>query len=191
MITQYSYGSNVGASKNNNVRDIYKEWTAAEVRADLQESRTDLVLVCQNLTHDFNKASAIRAANCFLAKETYIVGRRKYNTVGAVGANHYDHVFHADDFQEVLDKLHDDGYNVYAVDNIMEYNPINIWDLDFPRKSAFVMGEENQGLDEAIIDMCDGMCYISQYGAIRSLNVAQAAACVMFEYSRRYNRYYN
>ena len=83
-ITQYSFGKNLAAAASNNVRDIYKEWTAAEVRADLQENRTDLVTVLMNVTHDFNKASAIRSNNAFLGKEVYIVGRRKYNTCGDV-----------------------------------------------------------------------------------------------------------
>lgn len=188
MITQYSYGLNTQASQNNNVVDIYKRWTAEEVRADLQEDRGGLVNVCLNLTHDFNKSSIIRAANCFLADSTYVVGRKRFDTRGAVGATHYEHVYHADTLGEVIDKLHEDGYHVFAVDNVMEYSPTSLWEADIPYKSAFVYGEESLGLSREAIEMCDSMVYVRQRGAIRSLNVAQAAACVMAEYTRRYFR---
>ena len=140
LITQYSFGQNLAAAKSNNVIDIYKQWTAAEVRADLQKNRTDLVTITLNLTHDFNKSAAIRSNNAFLGKEVYIVGRRKYDPRGAVGCKKYERVFHADTLQEVVDKLHAEGYTIYAVDNQMEYSPVNLWDEDFPRKSAFVFG---------------------------------------------------
>lgn len=190
MISQYTHGIEQLANANSNVLDIYKASSNEEIRACLQPRRTDLVMVYQNLTHDFNKSSAIRSGNAFLVKASYIVGRRHYDSRGSVGTKHFETVFHADTFQEVLDLLHRDGYVVYAVDNIAKYNPVNILQLDFPVKSAFVMGEEQLGLDAETISLCDGMTYIQQFGSVRSMNVACAASCIMLEYSRRYQEIY-
>lgn len=186
MIEQYSYGLNQEASQNNNVLDIYKTWSAEEVRADLDNRRTDVVSVLSNTTHDFNAAAAIRSNNAFLGKCVYIVGRRRYDKRGAVGCHKYEHVFHADTLSEVIDKLHEDDYTVYAVDNQMEYCPQNLYDVDFPIKSAFVYGEERRGLAREEIEACDGMIYVGMYGSVRSLNVATCAAVVLAEYTRRY-----
>lgn len=186
MITQYSHGINTEANPSNNVIDIYKKWTAEEIRAGLQDSRTPLVNICMNLDHGFNVGSIIRASNCFLAKETYVVGRKRFDRRGAVGATHIERCYHADAIDEVLDILYPLGYTIFAVDNIKEYNPKNIFDADIPMKSAFVYGSESDGLPKEVIDKCDEMIYIRQYGSIRSLNVAQCAACCMMEYSRRY-----
>lgn len=188
MITPYVINTDGKPSMNNNVLEIYKNNTVEEIRADLEPKRTELVNVFANLTSDFNKASGIRANNAFLGKAVYIVGRHKYNRVGAVGTYLYEHVFHATDMKELFDKLHNEHYTIYAVDNIAKYNPKNIWDVEFPAKSAFVYGEECKGLDENVINLCDGMVYINQIGSVRSLNVAQAAACVMSEYSRQHRR---
>lgn len=174
------------SAANANVADMYKTWTVNEIRADLDSRRTKLVNVCMNLTNDFNKASVIRANNAFLGNEVYIVGRRKYNRMGTVGTHKYEHVKSADNLHEVIESLHEDGYTVYAVDNIESYNPKNIWDVDFPEKSAFVYGEEGLGLSQESIDLCDDMVYISQYGSVRSLNVACAATAIMSEYSRQH-----
>lgn len=186
MITQYSHGINTEAKPSNNVIDIYKKWSAEEIRAALQPNRMPLVNICINLDHGFNVGSIIRASNCFLAKETYVVGRKRFDRRGAVGSTHVERVYHADNFDEVLETLRPLGYSIFAVDNIPEYNPQNIFDADIQMKSAFVYGSECDGLPQEIIDECDEMIYIRQDGSIRSLNVAQAAACVCCEYSRRY-----
>ena len=160
MITPYRINLDGKPSMNNNVLSIYKENTVAEIRADLDKNRAPLVAVCQNLSSDFNKASVIRANNAFLGQEVYIVGRHKYNRKGAVGTYLYEHVYHASDMKEVI---------------------------DFPEKSAFVYGEEQRGLSEDTIKMCDDMVYVQQYGSVRSLNVAQCAAVISYEYRRRFH----
>lgn len=169
-----------------NVIDRFKGWRADEIRADLAPQRSEAVQIFQNLTGDFNKATGIRNGNAFLVKETYIVGRRKYDPRGTVGTKHYEHVFHADNLEEVVERLHGEGYKVYAVDNVMEYNPVNLWDEDFPEKSAFLYGEEGVGLSEDSINMCDAMIYVSMYGSVRSLNVGSCSAVVLAEYSRKF-----
>lgn len=187
-IEKYSFGIEGNPSMSNNVKDIYKTWTAAEIRADLQEDRMPIVMICHNLDGGFNISSVIRAANAFLAQETYIVGRRRFDARGGVGMRHYEHIYHADTMEEVISLLQSRGYSIYAVDNIEEYNPVSLWDCDMPMKSAFILGNESVGLDKKTIDMTDGMVYINQYGAVRSLNVAQAGACIFSEYARRFRR---
>lgn len=187
MIQPYSNGPDLPDKSSANLIDIYRKSSDADIRADLDTRRTDLVMVYQHICHDFNKASAIRSGNAFLNKASYIVGpSRSYDKRGTVGTHHYEHIFHADTFNEVFDLLKKDGYTIYAVDNITEYHPKNILDIEFPRKSAFVMGEEQKGLEKEVIDMCDDMVFIEQIGSVRSMNVACAASCIMFEYSRRY-----
>ena len=190
MITQYSHGAESLSNATSNVLDLYREYTDEEIRACLQPRRTDLVMVYQNLTHDFNKSSAIRSGNAFLVRGSYLVGRRQYDKRGTVGTHHFEHVWHADSFQEVIAHLKDYGYKIYAVDNQPEYHPENILSCSFPITSAFVMREEQRGLDRETIDLCDGMVYIQQFGSVRSMNVACAASCIMLEYSRRYQKYF-
>ena len=189
-ITMYSHGTVNLTNPSSNVLDIYRACSDEEIRACLQPRRTDLVMVYQNLTHDFNKASAIRSGNAFLVKESYFVGGRQYDKRGTVGTHHYETIFHSDSFREVFDLLRSRGYVIYAVDNLEDYSPKNIFQIPIPQKSAFVLGEEQRGLDKETIGMCDGMVYIEQFGSVRSLNVACAASCIMMEYSRRFQDFY-
>lgn len=185
-ITPYAINLENSNAANANVADMYKAWTMAEIRADLDKRRSKLVNICINLTKDFNKASVIRANNAFLGEAVYLVGARHYNRIGTVGTHQYEHVFSVETLEELVGLLKDDGYTVYAVDNLPSHDPKNIWDVAFPEKSAFVYGEEQRGLQDEEIALCDEMVYIAQRGSVRSLNVAQAAACIMSEYSRQH-----
>lgn len=186
MIEKYSYGQNKCPSEKANVIERFKKSRAEEIRADLQENRSEAVMICHNLDYNINIGSVIRANNAFLGKEVYVVGRRKIDRRSSVGCMHYENVYHADTFEEVFEHLHKQGYTILAVDNIEAYNPTDISEYSFPRKTAFVFGNEGDGLPEEVIKQTDDMVFIQQKGSVRSLCVAQAAAVALYEYGRNY-----
>ncbi len=186
MITKYPYPNDDNKSISRNVQDVYKEWSNAEIRADLDTRRSEMISVFQHLGHDFNVACCIRSNNAFIGKAVYIDERRRYDTRGPGGTRKYEHVYHAENFEEVINKLHQDGYIVYAVDNIEEYHPKDIREVVFPKKSAFVFGNEGLGLSEDAIKMSDDMIFVRQRGSVRSMNVAACASVVMYEYTRQH-----
>lgn len=189
MIEQYSFGQDIPPNINNNVIDLYKEWSADEIRADLQPRRSKMINICQNLTHDFNKAVVIRSNNAFLGKAVYIVGRRRYDKRGTVGTYHYENVYYSDNMEEVVNHVKRQGYTVFGVDNNTEVKliPRQLGTFKLPELTAFVYGEENQGLTNETIYLCDELVYIKQRGSVRSLNVSCAATCCMYEYNRQFD----
>lgn len=174
-----------GAARN--TVDAYKDKMTSEIRATLDEQRSEMVNICMNLSSDFNKSSVVRASNAFLGQEVWIVGNRKFDRRGAVGTHHYEHIKYSPDYQELFDHLIADGYTIFPVDNREEFNPKVINEMIFPAKSAFLYGEEMLGLDDDVIKACNGdMIYIRQRGSVRSLNVAQAAAVTMCFYDSQH-----
>lgn len=179
-----TYGYGQGTPKN--VIDAYRDKFIQEICADLDARRSPVVAVCMNLTGDFNKASVVRAANAFLIKEVVLVGERRFDRRGAVGTHHYEHISHRPDLSFVHDLIAQ-GYTVFPVDNVERFDPVPVFDVRLPLKSAFVFGEELRGLVEEDVAHCNGpMLYIPQYGSVRSVNVAQAAAVVLYEYTRQH-----
>ena len=185
-IEQYSWGTDHINSRKANVIDFYKDWQTKDIRADLLGNRSDAIMIFENIDYNINIGCAIRSNNAFLGKEVYICGRRKYDKRSTAGTAHYENVYHADTTKEVIDHVHSLGYAVYAIDNLMEYDPINLMDAVVPKRSAFVFGEEGPGLTKEAINLCDGMLYIGMYGSVRSLNVAVAAGIVLYEYCRQW-----
>lgn len=185
-ITPYNVSKSPRPDMSRNVQDMYKRSLDEEIRADLDTRRSAAVQVFMNTENDFNISSAIRTHNGLNAGACYIVGRRKFDKRGTQGSHNYMHVFSATGYEEVFDKLHDDGYTIYAVDNILEHNPKNFWDVKFEEKSAFVYGTENMGLSDDVIKACDDMIYIDMLGSIRSFNLACTSSMVLSEYSRQH-----
>lgn len=186
MIKPYSFGQEVPPSKNNNVIDKFKEWTAAEIRADLDPRRTQMVNIFENVGYNINIACGIRSNNAFLGSRVYVVGRRRFDHRASVGAHHYEHCFSADTIEEVIQELKKENYTIFAVDNLLEKNPKNYWDVEYPAKSAFIYGAENEGISQTALDLADQLVYINMPGSVRSMNVACAASCIMAEYSRQH-----
>ena len=185
-IEQYSYGIDHINSKKANVIEFYKDWQTKDIRADLQKNRSDIIMIFENIDYNINIGCAIRSNNAFLGKAVYICGRRKYDKRSAAGTNHYENIYHADTTKEVIEHVKSLGYYVYAIDNIMEYSPVNLMDTTLPKRAAFVFGEEGPGLLPETIDLCDSMLYIGMYGSVRSLNVAVAAGIVQYEYTHQW-----
>jgi tRNA G18 (ribose-2'-O)-methylase SpoU len=183
---------------NRNVSDEFKHMSAEMIRMSMQSRRVPAVNVAMNLTHDFNKASIVRANEAFAFKEIIFVNRvneqnldsaegvKHYNRRGTVGMHHYANMRHVVDWRGLFGEYHADGYTIFAVDNTPEFNPQPVYNVLFPEKSVFVYGEETLGLSRDMVEACDEVVYIPQFGVVRSLNVAQAAAVVMFEYSRQH-----
>jgi len=185
-IEQYSYGIDHINSRKANVIEFYKDWQTKDIRADLQKNRSDIIMIFENIDYNINIGCAIRSNNAFLGKAVYICGRRKYDKRSTAGTNHYENIYHADTTKEVIEHVKSLGYYVYAIDNIMEYSPVNLMDTTLPKRAAFVFGEEGPGLLSETIDLCDSMLYIGMYGSVRSLNVAVAAGIVQYEYTRQW-----
>ena len=190
-LTEINYVDNSPEGAEKNVSDFYKKWTTDAIKADLDTHRSRMVNICMNLTGEFNKSSVVRSNNAFLGQEVWMIGKRTFNRKGTVGTHHYEHIKHCEEIEPVFEHLHANGYTIYAVDNIPEYNPIAAYDVKFPEKSAFVYGEEMLGLSEKVIKMCDAVVYIEQYGSVRSINVAQAASVLMYEYRRQHRNFDN
>jgi tRNA G18 (ribose-2'-O)-methylase SpoU len=182
-----------------NVADEFKGMSTDAIRLEMQPRRTPLVNIVMNLTSDFNKSSVLRAANAHAAREFIMINRindqdptnpqgaKKFDNRGAVGMVHYETVRHTTDWKSVFAEFREQGYTIYAVDNNVAFGePKVIYNTVLPEKTVFVYGEEGLGLSNEMLEACDEMVYIPQFGVVRSLNISQAAAVCMYEYSRQH-----
>lgn len=183
-----------------NLGDDFKGMDNCDIMQALDAKRGDMVTVLQNITHDFNKATAVRNHNAFSGKKIVFLnpdnpmdvenpeGAKRWNKKGAVGAQHYEHIQHARirDYQQLFDNWHAQGYTIFAVDNTPGYELHNIFEVQFPKKSIFLFGEEQIGLADELIAAADKMIYIPQTGSVRSLNVSVAHGIVSALYIAQY-----
>lgn len=167
-----------------NVIDRYRYWTMEAIKADLDAVRFDFHVAIENLHHDANIGSIVRSANAFATAEVHIVGRRRWNRRGAMVTDRYQHVRHHGDVSTFVQWADDAGLAIIGIDNVPGSVPIEATAL--PRECVLVFGQESTGLSQPMLDACEKICHITQYGSTRSMNVAAAAAIAMYEWARQH-----
>lgn len=183
-----------------NILDDFKGMPHDEIVREHKSRQTDLVAIAINMTHDFNKGTILRTFAAFCGKAFYFLnkpnnqtnspeGTKKWDRRGAVGVQNYLDVKNYDirRYKELFDELRADGYTIYAVDNVDSFNPEPYYNVDFPAKTALVVGEEQTGIPFEVSQYCDGAVFIPQRGATpRSLNVSTAFAILSGDYMRQH-----
>jgi len=149
------------------------------------------VLILFNVDGGINISMAIRSAALFGFSDVYIVGRRKRDKRGDVGACNYINVKQVHEINETFFKEN------HLIPIILEQNGQPLEEFDFrpyfPKstndtsisKVAFIVGSEQEGVTIKI--KCP-IITISQYGVMRSFNVAMASSIVMYEYTRQWRK---
>jgi tRNA G18 (ribose-2'-O)-methylase SpoU len=168
-----------------NVIDRYKLMSDELICGDLNARRFNFGILLQNLAGDFNKASVIRNNNAFCGQEVILFGEKRYDRRGTCGMHKYEHLVHVSVLDE-LDTILNNYQNIICIDNIEGAIAIDEYKFDHSVKTLFVFGEEGIGVCPELIDRCNDMLYIKQYGAVRSINVACASAIVMYGYTKQH-----
>jgi TrmH family RNA methyltransferase len=86
------------------------------------------------------------------------------------------------DIASSLRVLHEQGYEVLATD---AHAGKDMWEVEWPPKLALVLGNEAWGIPQEEAEMMDGLVKIPMLGKAESLNVATAAAVLLYEVARR------
>ncbi len=173
---------------NRNLIDHYKYWTDDAIRADLDVKRNNFSVVCCNIGNDFNIATVIRNANAFLAREVVIYGNKKYDRRGTVGTHHYTNFRHVKSIEnlntyveEVVSQF-EGKVKLLGIDNVSQAQDVNAYEFDPNIHYVMIFGQEQIGVPENVLSMCDDLLYIPQYGSVRSINVGTASGIIMNNY---------
>ena len=164
-----------------NVADAFRYRSVEAIVAELDTRRHALRVAIQNWEHDFNIGSIVRTANAFNVAGVHILGRRRWNRRGAMVTDRYLHVHHHPDVASFVAAMADDGYAVVGVDNLPGSVPLETSRL--PERACLVFGSEGPGLTDELIEACERLVSISQYGSTRSLNAGAAAAIAMYHWA--------
>jgi tRNA G18 (ribose-2'-O)-methylase SpoU len=174
-------------SETRNIIDHYHYWKHEAILADLDKRRHNFTVLCSNLYNDFNIATVIRNANAFLAKEVILYGSKQYDRRGTVGTHNYSRFVHCRDEQALEKKIiqlanEHEHLRIVGIDNVRNARPIEEYCWAPGEHVLMVFGQEQVGIPPELLDRCDDLVYITQYGSVRSLNVGCASSIAMYDY---------
>ena len=91
--------------------------------------------------------------------------------------------------EDSLTQLKEDGYRVLAIEQVE--NSISLPDFQpgENEKIALVFGNEVKGVQQKVIDLCDGAIEIPQFGIKHSFNVSVSAGIVLWDIFSKMKRW--
>lgn len=157
----------------------------------MASKRHPVSIVLYNVRSLYNVGSLFRTADSARACELIMTGftphpPRKEIEKTALGAVDSVPWRYIKDTKEAILKLKEDGLRVLALeltDDSRRYDTIE--KEEFPL--AIVLGNELTGIDDEILELCDGAIDIPMYGVKHSLNVSVAGGIALFEAVRIFN----
>lgn len=165
-------------NNSGNVLDEYKELSLEEIKEKVKNNSLPFAPLMMQIKGDFNFSTLVRNANAFGAREVFYYGpRRKWDRRGAVGTYAYTDVHWLQSLEDIKE-LRAQYPHFVAMDIIPGVSTSlneHVWE---PGTLLF-FGEETQGLQPEILDMCDKIVHISQRGSVRSVNVGTASGIAM------------
>ena len=148
--------------------------------------KTQLVVVLDHVRSLYNVGSVLRTADAFRLAGVCLCG------ITAVPPHPEIHktALGAEDsvdwryFKDTLDAvkwLKEAGYEVLAVEQCEGSTMLNNFQVERGKRYAIVLGNEVKGVQQAVVDECNGCLEIPQYGTKHSMNVSVTAGIVIWE----------
>jgi 23S rRNA (guanosine2251-2'-O)-methyltransferase len=146
-----------------------------------------LLLVLDGIQDPHNLGACLRTAEA-AGVDAVVVPRHGAAGLGptvskvAAGAAESLPFAHVANLGRVLDWLRTYGVSVYGTSDRSEFS---VYDSNFDRPLALVMGREESGLSKAVARRCDVVLGLPMQGSVSSLNVSVATGICLFEILRQ------
>ncbi|MDD2515460.1 MAG: RNA methyltransferase [Proteiniphilum sp.] len=166
-------------------------------RLSVEEFRTaekiPLTVVLDNVRSQHNIGSVFRTCDAFRVEEILLCGitatppnAEIHKT--ALGAEDSVQWRYLDETLTAVRQLQDSGYTVYSVEQAEKSLSLETMELQRDKKYAVILGHEVHGVQQPVVDACDGCIEIPQFGTKHSLNVSVAAGIVIWDFFRQLSR---
>ena len=155
-----------------------------------QANKLPLAVILDEVRSLHNIGSVFRTSDAFLVERIYLCGitatpphpEMHKTALGAEDTVDWKYVKHT---LEAVEELHNEGYTVLAIEQVEGSTMLDELELEPDKKYAIVMGNEVKGVQQEVIDACDGCIEIPQYGTKHSLNVSVATGIVLWEFANK------
>lgn len=144
-----------------------------------------MVLVLDDIRSMSNVGSLFRSADAFRVEKLYlcgITGKPPHKEIRktALGAEETVAWEAADSVITCVENLKKEGYKILALEQTTQ--SIDIREFKSVEKAlALILGNEVDGVNQEVIDRCDAVLEIPQYGTKHSFNVAVSGGIALWE----------
>ena len=142
-----------------------------------------IIIILDNIRSLSNVGAFFRSADAFRIGELVLCGitacpphREIHKT--ALGADETVRWRYYESTEAACQSLKSEGYRIFAVEQVEDSVPLQ--DFKFEPNTAYILGNEVEGVSEEALPYCEGAIELPQAGTKHSINVSVCAGIVMW-----------
>ncbi len=151
------------------------------------QKRMPIVVVLDNIRSLQNVGSLFRTGDAFAIESIALCGitatppnRDIHKT--ALGAEMTVEWHHYPTTKECCSDLRAKGYKLISIEQVEGSIALDKFEIDHNARYALIFGNEVMGVDQEVVDICDGAIEIPQVGTKHSVNVSVAGGIVLWDF---------
>jgi 23S rRNA (guanosine2251-2'-O)-methyltransferase len=157
-----------------------------EVLAYVNKDKISIVIVLDNIRSAQNIGSIFRTCDAFNIECIYITGisaipPNKEILKTALGSTESVKWEYCESAISCVEKLKKEGYTIIGIEQTQQSLLLNEFSPTKDKKYVLVLGNEVEGVSQAVINKADITLEIPQFGTKHSLNVSVCAGIVIWD----------
>lgn len=153
------------------------------VVAELDRVRHPFRLAVRRAKNPFNVGAIIRVAHSFLPREILLVGTEPFYERAAMGMHRFEHITHVESEEAFVVRARAEGWHLAVLER--EAPTVSLWEAALPDDAVIVVGNEDEGVGEAIRAAATEVVGIPMFGLNHSYPMTAAASMALAEWARR------
>ena len=156
--------------------------------------KTPLIIVLDDIRSLNNIGSIFRTCDAFKIERIYLCGitatppNRKI-TKTAIGSTESVEWLYFDKINDLILNLKNQGFKIWAIEQTENSKTLSQMEvIESNKKHVLIFGNEIDGVKQEVINKCDDVIEINQYGTKHSLNVSIAAGIVIWNFFKLLNK---
>lgn len=157
-----------------------------------QTQKTPVIVVLDNIRSCNNIGSVFRTSDALLIEAIYLCGytatppNKEIHKTALDAENSVSWTY----FKETTDavrELKSNGYKVFAIEQVESSIMLPDFQPSKDEKLALIFGNEVKGVQQKVVNLCDGAIEIPQYGTKHSFNISVSAGIVLWDIFNKIN----
>ena len=163
-----------------------EELPRLDIEAFKEAAKTPLIIILDDVRSLNNIGSVFRTADAFLIEKIYLCGitaspPHKDIRKTALGATESVLWEYRESVMEVVKELKERGDFIVAVEQVEGSQMLNDFNVKREAKYVLIFGNEVKGVAQDVVDICDTVVEIPQYGTKHSLNISVSVGVVVWD----------
>ena len=168
-----------------------EELNRVDVATFQAQDKIPVIVVCDNIRSMYNVGSIFRTCDAFAVEKVYLCGitakpphkEIRKTALGATESVEWEYVA---DAKNLIMQLIENQYVPIAIEQVDHPMKLDDFQVDTDKKYVLIFGNEVEGVQQDLIDICAAAIEIPQSGTKHSLNVSVCAGVVLWKFYKHF-----